>query len=708
MDYRAHPKFDAFTNALEVDRGLPTGTLKALVGSESAGRAKARSPVGAQGLTQFMPATAKQYNVDVANPWDSLRGTADYLSDLAKKYDGNIDAALSHYNGGAHNANYFVDGTAPSRDKVSPKNHQVNKGYVAKISGQIGKAASGPTAGQVGDFIAQLANSGQSPVEIVEQLSKSAALSNIVGVAEKKGYSPEEIVNRMGGDAYAKILKTRSDVDKRGAVMNAVEGAGYAAADLGRGVSQIASRVTSDDKGLVLKQARQAALESDPRRRTVMDSTAGTVGNVGAKVIPSVVAAVATGGTSIPIQAAAQGGMGVLQGAFTPTTDKGQILSNIVIGGGAGAVGGGLGAVAARAPSVLLRSAQKGMRGGQSVDEVTARLATREAAGIRSSAADLSPNLNAAADKIGDGVMGSRMLGADKRALREPEIARAITARIGNESDELSAAVVKKAQDNVSKLYDDALDGVSLQLPPTFGTTMDDIVAGHAASTIPSLSSRLPATVASDLKALASQGPVTARQLQSIRSKIGAEMGSGSDPAAKQSLGQIRDAVDDALRASLPDENLAKFTKANELYKNLQVAENYGRRTNWSGDDFSAKKFMTSIKAENKAGFERGDAPFQDLVGAIAGGEGAGVRYGALNPLQVTNLAGGLATGGTSLIGSGIAGNLALRILTDPKYANILLGLNPVQRAGLMQAAAAARVGAVATGSQVAQPAPAR
>src|SRR4051812_40655627 len=101
MSILTNDKFDAFSNALEEDRGLPRGTLRALVGVESGGNPNAVSPVGAQGLTQFMPATAKQYNVDVTNPWDSLRGTADYLSDLSKKYNGNFKAALSHYNGGA-------------------------------------------------------------------------------------------------------------------------------------------------------------------------------------------------------------------------------------------------------------------------------------------------------------------------------------------------------------------------------------------------------------------------------------------------------------------------------------------------------------------------------------------------------------------------------------------------------------------------------
>ncbi|MCA1859318.1 lytic transglycosylase domain-containing protein [Janthinobacterium sp. HSC-3S05] len=712
MDVRLDPNFDPVVAKLEQDRGLPAGVLRALVGAESSGDSTAISPVGAQGLTQFMPATAKQYNVDVKNPWDSLRGTADYLYDLNKKYDGNIKAALSAYNGGGHNAQYFVDGTVPDSSKVSQKNHEINKGYVGQITSRMGgplqpapaQAPQVPQMMPIGALEAQVTDmvqQGMPTSYILTQIEK-AGYGDTVKMAKGKGYKPEDIVTRIGGKTLAPVAAAMQDVAGRSGLSNAATGAGYAWDDLKAGASQIGSRLSGNDKALAQEQVQQAVAERDPTRRAVMVTTGGMVGNVGAKVAPSVVAAALTGGGSLVAQAGIQGAIGAASGAFTPTTGEGQFGSNIAMGAGAGALGGAIGAAATRLPSILVKSAQSAMRGGEAADVVAARMAAREAAGIQSSAADLSPRLSATADKISDSVMGSKWLGADMRAAREPEIARAITSRIGNEADELSAAVVKKAQQNVSQLYDDALDGVRVDLDPNFAATMDRIVADHASSTLPSLTSSLPTKVANDLKALASQGSVSARQLQSIRSKIGAEMSFGNDPAAKASLGQIRDAINETIEAKLPVENLAKFTKANEYYKNLQVVENYGRRTNWSGDDFSAKRFLTSAKAENKAAFERGDAPFQDLVGAIAGGEGAASGRSGVNALQIANLAGAYHTGGTSLIGSGIAGNMAMRILTDPKYAKVLLGLNPTQRAGLMQAAAAARAGGAAVGAEAA------
>lgn len=712
MDYRTHPKFDAFVGALEQDRGLPSGTLRALVGAESGGKSNALSPVGAQGLTQFMPATAKQYNVDVSNPWDSLRGTADYLHDLMGKYDGNIEAALSHYNGGAYNARYFVDGTAPDASRVSAKNHEVNKGYVAKIAGQLrkpdasqpaqGEAQVALTAGQVEDYIAQLANTGEAPVSIVEKLSRNPTLAPIVRAAEQKGYAPEDIVARMGGSAYAGVLATQQDVNTRGAIKNAWDGAGYAVGDAGRAVSQLGSRITGNDAALAQKQAEQAALENDVERRAVLGTTAGTVGNIGTKVAPALVAGAFTGGSSILGQAAIQGGIGAAQGALTPTTGEGQLGRNVAMGGALGAVGGGAGTALTKLPGAVGGGIQRALRGGQSSDELAAARDALIREGIDPSAADISARAASTTNVIDRNIAGATLGGADKRILGEQQIARAITSRIGTPADELSSAVVKQAQKNISTMYDEALDGVTINLDSAFSQRLDDIVQAHTNSTVPSLASKLPASVADDLKVLVSQGSVSARQLQSIRSSLGREMSSGSDSAAKASLGDIRTAINEVLETRLPAENLAKFQKANEFYRNLQPVENYVRRTNDSGS-FSAKKFLTSTKAENRAAFERGEAPFQDLMSNLAGAQAPGAPL-SVDPLTKAVGLGALA-GPAGPLSTGLAGNLAMRILTDPRYRDVLLGLNPVQRAQLMQQAAAARVGGV-VGAQVASPQP--
>ena len=63
---------------------------------------RARSPKGALGLMQLMPATARQYGVkDALDPWQNLRGGAAHLSDLLDRYDGDLTLTLAAYNAGS-------------------------------------------------------------------------------------------------------------------------------------------------------------------------------------------------------------------------------------------------------------------------------------------------------------------------------------------------------------------------------------------------------------------------------------------------------------------------------------------------------------------------------------------------------------------------------------------------------------------------------
>ncbi len=81
--------------------GLDPSLLDALVSAESSYNPLARSSAGAMGLTQLMPGTAK--SLGVTNPFDpyqNLTGGANYLSQMIKKYNGDIGLALAAYNAG--------------------------------------------------------------------------------------------------------------------------------------------------------------------------------------------------------------------------------------------------------------------------------------------------------------------------------------------------------------------------------------------------------------------------------------------------------------------------------------------------------------------------------------------------------------------------------------------------------------------------------
>jgi soluble lytic murein transglycosylase-like protein len=80
---------------------LPPALLRAVIAVESAFDPQAVSRKGAQGLMQLRPATARRYHVrQPLDPAENLRGGAQYLRDLLKRYGNDMELALAAYNAG--------------------------------------------------------------------------------------------------------------------------------------------------------------------------------------------------------------------------------------------------------------------------------------------------------------------------------------------------------------------------------------------------------------------------------------------------------------------------------------------------------------------------------------------------------------------------------------------------------------------------------
>ena len=92
------PYADLFTRA-GARHGVDPALLAAVASKESGFDSRAVSPVGAQGLMQFMPATARELGVDPLDPASAVDGAARYLSDLGRRF-GSPSLALAAYNAG--------------------------------------------------------------------------------------------------------------------------------------------------------------------------------------------------------------------------------------------------------------------------------------------------------------------------------------------------------------------------------------------------------------------------------------------------------------------------------------------------------------------------------------------------------------------------------------------------------------------------------
>ena len=81
--------------------GLHAGLLKAIIEVESGFNARARSPKGAIGLMQVMPATAARYGqFDLYSPEQNVDVGARYLRDLLRMFNGDVRLAVAAYNAG--------------------------------------------------------------------------------------------------------------------------------------------------------------------------------------------------------------------------------------------------------------------------------------------------------------------------------------------------------------------------------------------------------------------------------------------------------------------------------------------------------------------------------------------------------------------------------------------------------------------------------
>jgi hypothetical protein len=83
------------------DNGLPEEFFTRLIWQESRFDPLAVSPVGAQGIAQFMPQTAKTRGLTNAfEPLQALRESASYLRELRTTFRGNLGLAAAAYNAG--------------------------------------------------------------------------------------------------------------------------------------------------------------------------------------------------------------------------------------------------------------------------------------------------------------------------------------------------------------------------------------------------------------------------------------------------------------------------------------------------------------------------------------------------------------------------------------------------------------------------------
>src|SRR5262245_58412509 len=182
---------DQLVNQASRKYGVPAGLIRSVIHFESGGNPKIRSPAGAVGLMQLMPATAAGLGVtDPTDPAQNIDGGTRYLAGMIRQF-GSVPLALAAYNAGP--------GAVRAAGNKIP-NYPETQAYVRNVTSLAGvDGASATSPVPVGQ--AAVPSAGEAPSAAIPGVQPNQALLSQFYQASAPTDAQVEALQGLGGMA---------------------------------------------------------------------------------------------------------------------------------------------------------------------------------------------------------------------------------------------------------------------------------------------------------------------------------------------------------------------------------------------------------------------------------------------------------------------------------------------------------------------------
>ena len=133
-------EFDEYIDEAAVRYKMPPALVRAVMHAESAFDPNAISVVGASGLMQLMPGTAREmYVKDIFDPKDNIEGGVRYLRVLANEFDGDMVKMVAAYNAGPEAVKKYGGQVPPYAETQAYVRKVISLYFQYKTQAQVAK-----------------------------------------------------------------------------------------------------------------------------------------------------------------------------------------------------------------------------------------------------------------------------------------------------------------------------------------------------------------------------------------------------------------------------------------------------------------------------------------------------------------------------------------------------------------------------------------